>query len=457
MMKKKEIYVCSSCGATSPTWRGQCPKCSSWNTLSVHAVAAKRGGGAVRAGAGTSLGATLLSDHPDENLTVMGTGMPGLDRALGKGLVPGGATLLGGEPGIGKSTILLQLAGKLAQAGRKTVYVSGEESLSQLKSRAARLGCLGEGLYAVAGTDLGEALDVLTAPNPPDFLVLDSVQTMVSPSAEGPSGSVGQVRAVASELIEAVKKTKTALMLVGHVTKEGQIAGPKLLEHMVDTVLYLEGERRHLYRILRVLKNRFGPTDELLVLQMMEKGLEIVPDPSTFFLGDRDETVSGSAVVMGVEGQRPFAVELQALAARSYLAIPRRTALGLDLNRLHLLLAVLEKRLGLNLGQSDIYAKIGGGLRMQDPGLDLGLVAAVLSSFYDRALPPGAVFWGEVDLNGRIRPVAGHDSRLKQAKRLGYGPLFHPRPTGGKKGLENLRDFQAMLFGRVERREEGSE
>jgi len=453
-MKKKEIYVCSSCGATSPTWRGQCPKCANWNTLSAHAVPAKRSG-ASRSGAGPVQGASLLADHPDERHEAMSTGMPGLDRVLGKGLVPGGATLLGGEPGIGKSTLLLQLAGQLAGSGRKTVYVSGEESLSQLKARAVRLGCLGEGLYAVAGTDVSEALDALTGPQPPDFLVLDSVQTMVSPNAEGHSGSVGQVRAVATELIEAVKKTHTALMLVGHVTKEGQIAGPKLLEHMVDTVLYLEGERRHLYRILRVLKNRFGPTDELLVLQMMEKGLEIVPDPSTFFLGDRDETVSGSAVVMGLEGQRPFAVELQALAARSYLAIPRRTALGLDLNRMHLLLAVLEKRLGLNFGQSDIYAKIGGGLRMQDPGLDLGIVAAALSSFYDRALPPGAVFWGEVDLNGRIRPVAGHEARLKQARRLGYGPIFHPRPAGAKKGLENLRDFQAMLFGRTGQSESG--
>ncbi len=445
-MKKKELYVCSSCGATSPTWRGQCSKCGEWNTLAAHSVSAKRGGTARSSQVGGGV-TVLLAEHPDEHVQALPTGMPGLDRVLGKGLAPGGAILLGGEPGIGKSTLLLQLAGKLSEAGKTAVYVSGEESLSQLKARAARLGCLGGGLRALSGTDASDALDILTSREAPELLVLDSVQTMTSPSAEGAAGSVGQVRAVASELIEAAKKTHTTLFLVGHVTKDGQIAGPKLLEHMVDTVLYIEGERRHLYRILRVLKNRFGPTDELLVLQMMEKGLEIVPDPSTFFLGDRDETVSGSAVVMGVEGQRPFAVEMQALAARSYLAIPRRTALGLDLNRLHLLLAVLEKRLGLNLGQSDIYAKIGGGLRMQDPGLDLGLVAAVLSSFYDRALPPGAVFWGEVDLNGRIRPVAGHEVRLKQAKRLGYGPLFFPRPAGGKKGLENLRDFQVSLFG----------
>jgi DNA repair protein RadA/Sms len=269
---------------------------------------------------------------------------------------------------------------------------------------------------------------------------------MRSPAAEGASGSVGQVRAVSSELVEAAKRSGTTLILVGHVTKAGQIAGPKVMEHMVDTVLYLEGERRHVFRILRVLKNRFGPTDELLVFEMREKGLAVVPDPSTFFLGERDAGLSGSAVVMAVEGRRPLAVEVQALAAHYYLGIPRRTALGVDQGRLHLLLAVLEKRLGVHLGQSDIYAKLGGGLAMRDPGLDLGLAAAILSSFHDRPLPAGAVFWGEVDLGGRIRPVSGHDMRLKQAKRLGYGPLFFPRPGKGGQGLSDLAAFRDALF-----------
>ncbi len=450
-MKKKKMYVCSSCGGTSLTWRGQCPKCGEWNTLHAHEVSRKRAQGGRTAGVGVA-SPVLLADHPDEHADAVPTGFPGLDRVLGKGLVPGGAVLLGGEPGIGKSTLLLQLAGKIAASGLRAVYLSGEESLSQLKARAARLGCLDDGLLALATTDASDGLAMLEGPRSagesPDLLILDSVQTMTSPSADGAAGSVVQVRAVASELIEAAKKTSAALILVGHVTKDGQIAGPKLLEHMVDTVLYLEGERRHLYRILRVLKNRFGPTDELLVLQMMERGLEIVPDPSTFFLGERDASVSGSGVVMALEGGRPFAVEFQALAAQSHLAIPRRTALGLDLNRLHLLLAVLEKRLGLNLGQADIYAKVGGGLRLQDPGLDLGAAASVLSSFYDRPLPPGAVFWGEIDLNGRIRPVAGHDVRLKQAERLGYGPLFFPRQKAGSSGCDNLAAFQAALFGR---------
>jgi DNA repair protein RadA/Sms len=361
-------------------------------------------------------------------------------------LAPGGAILLGGEPGIGKSTLLLQLAGRLAATGRSPVYFSGEESLSQLKSRAARLKCLHPGLLAVSSTDASQAVALLSGHSPPSLLIADSVQTLHSPAAEGASGSVGQVRAVSSELVEAAKRSGTPLILVGHVTKDGQIAGPKLMEHMVDTVLYLEGERRHVFRILRVLKNRFGPTDELLVFEMRDKGLAVVADPSTFFLGERDATLSGSAVVMAVEGQRPLAVEVQALAAHSYLGIPRRTALGVDQGRLHLLLAVLEKRLGVHLGQSDIYAKLGGGLSMRDPGLDLGLAAAVLSSFHDRPLPIGAVFWGEVDLGGRIRPVSGHDMRLKQAKRLGYGPLFFPRPGKGGQGISDLTALSASLF-----------
>lgn len=373
------------------------------------------------------------------------SGMPELDRVLGQGLEPGAAVLLGGEPGIGKSTLLLQLAGQVAQSGRRAVYVSGEESLGQLASRARRLGIAHDGLLASCTTSAAEAAAILGESGGPDLVVVDSVQTMASSLTDGIPGSPSQVRAVAAELVEAVKKSRATLILVGHVTKEGLIAGPKILEHMVDTVLYLEGDRQHFYRILRVFKNRFGPTDELMVLEMLGDGLAPVPDPSTYFLGERDETASGSAVVLALEGKRPFAVEVQALASRSYLAMPRRTALGLDLNRLNLLLAVLEKRLGVQLGQSDIYAKTGGGLKLTDPGLDLGLVAAVLSSYYDRPLPPRAVFWGEVDLSGRVRPVTGQDARLKQAKRLGYDPIFHPPGEG--RGLTTLKDFQKALFG----------
>ncbi len=388
-----------------------------------------------------------LGSHPDTDFRPFPTGIPGLDRVLGGGLTPGGAVLLGGEPGIGKSTILLQLAGLAAASGRRVVYVSGEESLAQLKARAERLGVLREGLLAASTTDAGAAVDVLGGTPAPDLVIVDSVQTMHASGVDGAAGSVSQVRAVAAACVEAAKSGRASLVLVGHVTKDGQIAGPKLLEHMVDTVLYLEGERRHVFRILRVLKNRYGPTDELLVMEMRESGLSEVPDPSTFFLGDRDPAVSGSAVVMAVEGRRPFAVEVQALAAKSFLAMPRRAALGLDVGRLHLLLAVLEKRLRLNLGQTDLYAKIGGGLKIQDPGLDLGIAASVLSSFYDRPLPAGAVFWGEVDLSGRIRPVAGHETRLKQAERLGYGPVLCP--DAGRLGprVDNLAALARVLLG----------
>jgi DNA repair protein RadA/Sms len=305
---------------------------------------------------------------------------------------------------------------------------------------------LHERLLAVATSRVEDVFSVLESGTPPALLVLDSVQTLTSDLAEGLPGNVSQVRAVATEVVDRCKRAETAVLLVGHVTKDGNLAGPRLLEHMVDTVVSLEGDRRQMFRLLRVLKNRFGPNQELLVFQMAQRGLEVVEDPSTFFLGARDPALSGTAVVMAVDGQRPFAVEVQALVTRSYLAIPRRTGLGFDVNRLHLLLAVLEKRLRLNFGQVDIYAKIGGGMRLQDPGMDLALVAAVLSSFYDVALPERAVLWGEVDLNGQVRPVAAHDIRLGQAARLGYGPVLHPGE--GRGAVPTVVELQARLFGK---------
>ena len=439
-MKTKQAYRCGQCAAQSPRWQGQCPSCKAWNTLEPVTVAKKTAQPVGAAGSGDI--PVPLESLKSENLSARTTGMDGLDSLLGAGLVPGAAILLGGEPGIGKSTLLLQLAGGQSRMGRTCVYLSGEESLPQLKSRAERLGLLGPGLMAVASAKVEDALAVLDGAEPPELLIVDSVQTLASPLAEGVPGSVSQVRAVAAELVEKTKKTGTTLVLVGHVTKDGQIAGPKLLEHMVDTVLYLEGDRKHFSRILRVLKNRFGPSDELLVFTMQEQGLQTVADPATFFLGARDPSLSGTAMAMAVDGQRPFAVEVQALVSKSFLAIPRRTALGFDANRLNLLLAVLEKRIGLNLSGHDVYAKITGGLATRDPGLDLALVAAALSSFYDQPLPEAAAFWGEVDLNGQVRPVAAHDTRLKQAIRLGHDPVCHADvcPT--------LADVQRMLFGK---------
>ncbi len=446
-MKTKTIHVCTACGATSMQWKGQCPSCGQWNTLEARTQRPLPGRKAVGRAVGPSGAPVPLSAPAPEGDGAFGCGLAALDELLGKGLVPGATVLVAGEPGIGKSTLLLQMAGGLAASGRRAVYVSAEESLPQLRSRAERLNLLRDGLDALDSTSLTDALAVLEGPDAPDMLVVDSVQTMGA-DGEGLPGSPNQVRAVATVLSEAARKAGTALILVGHVTKDGQIAGPKLLEHMVDTVLSLEGDRRAAFRVIKVLKNRFGPSFEMVVFQMTGAGMEVVADPSTFFLQDRDPSLPGTALVMGVSGQRPFAVEVQALVTRSFLSIPRRTALGFDANRLHLLLAVLEKQLKLNFGQVDIYAKIGGGLKLADPGLDLGIVAAVLSSFYDRPLPEAAAFWGEVDLNGQVRPVHAHDIRSRQAKRLGYGPVFHPAGEGGKGGCPTVAALQARLFGK---------
>ncbi|MBR5734563.1 MAG: DNA repair protein RadA [Desulfovibrionaceae bacterium] len=448
-MKARESYVCKACGAKSPQWRGQCPKCLAWNTLEAVAEAVSP---RHPAATGAPLSRPVrLADVSDEGHEPFGTGLAALDRVLGSGLMPGSAVLIGGEPGIGKSTLLLQMAGAVAAGGRCVVYASGEESLSQIRMRGERLGVLHDRLLAMATSRVEDILDLLREGDAPDLLILDSVQTMTSDRAEGLPGNVSQVRAVAQDIVERCKRCGTTAILVGHVTKDGSLAGPRLLEHMVDTVISLEGDRRQMFRLFRVLKNRFGPNQELVVFQMAQKGLEIVEDPSTYFLGARDASLSGAAVVMAVDGQRPLAVEVQALVTRSFLAIPRRAGLGFDVNRLHLLLAVLEKRLRLNFGQVDIYAKIGGGMRLQEPGMDLVLVAAVLSSLYDIPLPERAVFWGEVDLNGQVRPVSGHESRLSQARRLGYSPLLFPSAKPGDGGLSAVAELQARLFSRTAR------
>ena len=447
MSKVRDIYICSQCQARSSQWKGQCPTCQEWNTLELMQV--KAGVAATRAPLSSRAEALMcLSDAPETAGAVFSTGLDAFDRILGKGLMPGAALLVGGEPGIGKSTLLLQIAGAVANAGQQVVYLSGEESLSQIRSRAERLGLLHENLFAIATSQVEDIFPLLESSSPPALLILDSVQTLTSLRAEGLPGNVSQVRAVATEVVERCKRSGTTVILVGHVTKDGTLAGPRLLEHMVDTVIALEGDRQQAFRLLRVLKNRFGPNQELLIFQMVSQGMALVEDPSTYFLGARDATLSGTAVVMALDGQRPLAVEVQALVTKTYLAIPRRTALGFDVNRLHLLLAVLEKRLQISFAQVDIYAKVGGGIRLLDPGMDLALVAAVLSSYYDLPLPERAVLWGEVDLNGQIRPVAGHNIREVQAQRLGYSPLLCPAADEGAQGLRTLSQMQQMLFAR---------
>ncbi|MFW6178040.1 MAG: DNA repair protein RadA [Desulfohalobiaceae bacterium] len=438
-MKQKSSYICASCGARTFQWQGQCPKCRQWGSLELEAPVSGPGLQSAAQVAGKS--PVALQDIPGQEYGAFSIGSRSVDFCLGSGLMPGSGILLGGEPGVGKSTFLLQLAAGLVSSGRQAVYVSGEESQSQIKARSERLGLGGKNLQVLASTRLEDVLGLLQG-QAPDLLIIDSVQTLVSEQIQGLPGSVSQVRNAASLLLEGIKQSKSVLMLVGHVTKEGQIAGPRLLEHMVDTVLYLEGDKQHMFRLLRVVKNRFGPAGNILVLRMTAKGLQIVQDPSTFFLQDRDPQLSGTALVMALEGQRALAVEVQALVTDSFLPQPRRTALGLDANRLPLLLAIMEKRMGLNMAQQEVYAKLGAGLRLQEPGLDLGLAAAILSSFRDQALPRKAVFWGEVDLNGQVRPVLGQDLRLKQARSLGYKPIVCP--AAGLQEQDSGQDLQPV-------------
>lgn len=447
MAKPKQIYRCTACGTQTFQWLGQCPGCREWNTLEM----VEQGGRAfssTRASIAIS-GPVPLATVEDAGHEPYPSGIAALDRVLGAGIVPGAALLVGGEPGIGKSTLLLQVAGNVAASGRTVIYASGEEGLSQIKARGERLGALADKLLAIATSCVEDVITGMERARP-QLLVLDSVQTMTSIAAEGLPGNVNQVRAVATALVEACRKYDCALILVGHVTKDGSLAGPRLLEHMVDTVIAVEGDRRQMFRLLRVFKNRFGPNEELLVFRMGGKGMEVITDPSTFFLGARDSSLSGTALVMAVDGHRPFVVEVQALVTRTYLNIPRRAALGFDVNRLHLLLAVLEKRLNLSFGQVDIYAKVGGGIRLQEPGIDLALVVALLSSYYDSPLPEKSIFWGEVDLNGQIRPVGAHDARMGQALHLGFDPIIFPAGVSDSKfngkGISDIMGLQRQLF-----------
>lgn len=447
MPKTRKSFKCSACGAQTFQWLGQCPNCREWNTLQEFQTSVTNKD---RGRIGTAEDkAIILANADASSFTPFTTGLKGLDRILGQGLVPGSSILVGGEPGIGKSTLLLQVSGSVAAMGKKVLYASGEESLPQIKARAERLQILSPDLLAISSTRVEDILDSIES-DPPALLIADSVQTMASSGAEGLPGNVSQVKAVATSLTETCRNTGTCLILIGHVTKDGTLAGPRMLEHMVDTVISIEGDRRQMFRLLRVFKNRFGPNEELLIFHMRSQGLELVDDPSTFFLEARDPSLSGTALVMAMDGHRPLVVEVQALVSRTFLNIPRRTALGFDVNRLHLLLAVMEKRLKLNFGQVDIYAKVGGGIKLGEPGLDLALEAAILSSYYDIPLPEKSIFWGEVDLNGQIRPVTGHQQRLSQARRLGFNPIICSSVRDGTNAdnhtFTTLAQIQKTLF-----------
>ena len=430
MSKTKRRYVCQACGAVSHRWQGQCADCAEWNTLVEDTPASVFSLKHDLSGGGRPIEFVKL-DAPGEALTRRSTGLAEFDRALGGGLVPGAAILMGGDPGIGKSTLLLQAAARLASVGADVVYVSGEEAAGQVRLRAARLGHAAAPIRLASATSVRDILTTLGRGKTPDLLVIDSIQTMHSDTIEGAPGTVSQVRGCAFELIRYAKESGCALVLVGHVTKDGTIAGPRVLEHMVDVVMSFEGERSHQYRILRALKNRFGAVDEIGVFAMAGQGLEEVPNPSSLFLTGREEAIAGSAVFPALEGTRPVLVEVQALIVRLQSgATPRRAVVGWDAGRLAMLLAVLESRCGLNFSSAEVYLNVSGGYRLADPAADLAVAAALVSALADKPLPLRSAYFGEVSLAGEVRPVAHAGLRLREAAKLGFERAFGPEDSG---------------------------
>jgi DNA repair protein RadA/Sms len=446
MAKPRKTYVCQACGSTSSRWQGQCPDCAEWNSLVEETGAAvtpfsarhnlRSGGRAI-----TLVGLDAEVTLPPRTSTGIGE----FDRALGGGLVAGSATLIGGDPGVGKSTLLLQAAARVAQAGLPVAYISGEEAADQVRLRARRLGLGNAPVQLAAATSVRDILTTLGEGRAPALLVIDSIQTMHSDLIEGAPGTVSQVRASAQELIRFAKESGCALILIGHVTKDGAIAGPRVLEHMVDTVLSFEGERSHQYRILRAAKNRFGGTDEIGVFAMAEGGLEEVANPSALFLTARGEAVPGAVVFPALEGTRPVLVEMQALTVRlASGATPRRAVVGWDSGRLAMILAVLEARCGLSFSTAEVYLNVAGGYRVSDPAADLAVAAALVSALSERPVPPESVAFGEVALSGELRPVAHGALRLKESAKLGFERALVPASLASDKSPVRLTGFRTL-------------
>ncbi len=427
MAKVSKAYVCQSCGAVTNKWTGKCPSCGAWNSIIEEASTPTSSPAlvAIKGGKGRLASLETLSAET-EGASRIKTDIAELDRVLGGGLVPGAAVLVGGDPGIGKSTLLLQTAAELAQDGHRIVYLSGEEAPAQVRMRASWLGVAEAPVALGTETNIASILATLGSGPAPALVVIDSVQTLWSEGIESAPGTISQLRGCASALISYAKASGTTLVLVGHVTKDGQIAGPKVIEHMVDTVLYFESLSGHQFRILRAVKNRFGPTDEIGVFEMRSEGLKEVENPSALFLNDADRGTPGTAVLAGMEGTRPILVEIQALVAPSSLGTPRRAVVGWDPNRLSMLLAVLEARCGVRLGSHDVYLNVAGGLRLSEPAADLAAAAALLSSFTGRAVPEDGVYFGEVSLTGAVRAVGHTDQRLKEAAKLGFARAVVP-------------------------------
>ncbi|PXA91503.1 DNA repair protein RadA [Nostoc sp. 3335mG] len=457
MAKLRKRYVCQACGSVTSQWAGQCGDCAEWNTLveDAGAVAASTPFQAKHNLQGG--GRTILMSGLDSDVALperMQSGIAELDRALGGGFVEASATLIGGDPGIGKSTLLLQAAARIAMRGLKVAYVSGEEAADQVRLRARRLGLGSAPVLLASATSVRDILTTLGEGPAPALLIIDSIQTMHSDLIEGAPGTVSQVRASSGELIRFAKERGTAVVLVGHVTKDGSLAGPRVLEHMVDTVLAFEGERSHQYRILRAVKNRFGGTDEIGVFSMEAEGLNEVANPSSLFLTSRDESVTGTVVFPALEGTRPVLVEVQALTVRlASGATPRRAVVGWDSSRLSMILAVLEARCGLSFSACEVYLNIAGGYRVQDPAADLAVAAALISALTERPIASDCVAFGEIALSGEIRPVAHGNLRCREAAKLGFEKALAPAAMKDHAGLclsgfKSLGAFVDHLLGR---------
>ena len=450
MAKPHSSFVCQSCGAIAPKWAGRCDACGSWNSI-VEEASIETTPKGLTSGKGKKIELTVLDAQAEDARRIL-TGIGELDRVLGGGLVAGSAVLIGGDPGIGKSTLLLQAVVAITQKGLHCAYISGEESVAQTSLRAKRLGLSSANVSIAAATSVRDIITTLENA-PPQVVIIDSVQTMYLDNLDAAPGTVSQVRAASHELIKLAKTRGLTLFLVGHVTKDGQIAGPRVLEHMVDTVLYFEGERGHQFRILRAVKNRFGGTDEIGVFEMGESGLREVTNPSALFLSTHEHAISGSSVFAGMEGTRPLLVEIQALVAPSYMTSPRRAVVGWDDRRLAMILAVLEARAGIRFSDKEVYLNVAGGIRVGEPAADMAVAAALLSALYDVPLPAHSVLFGEIGLSGEIRAVSRMEARLKEAEKLGFMSAYLPK-TGAFKALslrsnhvENIAALARGLFG----------
>ena len=445
MSKIKTIYTCQSCGYKSPKWLGKCPDCGQWNSFVEERTYEEKG---------TRRGVSISGDTSPEPITRITakeedrfkSGIGELDRVLGGGIVSGSAILVGGDPGIGKSTLLLETMGKLAKAGEKVLYITGEESPKQIKMRAERLDASSENLLVYAEINLERILESIRKIKP-KAIVIDSIQTVYAQNLESAPGSVSQIRETAYQLILTAKSMEVPLFIVGHVTKDGSIAGPKVLEHMVDTVLYFEGDKGHPFRLLRAVKNRYGSVMEIGVFEMKDMGLEEVSNPSALFLAERPENASGSVVVSSLEGTRPILVEIQSLVCPTVFGMPRRTVVGIEAARVSVLVAVLEKKVGMNLSSQDIFLKVAGGLKLEEPAVDLGVIASIASNYQDKPVNPKTVVFGEVGLAGEVRGINQAELRVKEAASLGFERCVLPKDNAKK--IRSPRSAGSGVRGRI--------